>query len=416
MTAEFTGERVIPGEVDIDLWNEHVARYAFACQNAAGRRVLDMGCGAGYGSAMLLDSGAASVTSLDISPAALRLTTASSLRVQASASALPLRPEVFDLVVAFEVIEHLGAWRELLTEAARVLSRSGLLVVSTPNKSFYAETRAETGPNPFHEHEFEFDEFASALRTVFPHTLMYLQDRSEAMTFRAIGRDAKSAMRVEQTENDVSTASFFVAVCSFSELVPFPEFIYIPRAANAIREKLRHIERLKGEIEKKDNWLAEAQAAHSELLAKHRDVTLELKRSNDWAASLNDQLTAAGSRIISLQEELSEEQRAARVVVDHYESELAAVHSELEQRTKWVLETRADLNGRIEELGRCVELLHQTEADLEARTQWAMQLDARREQLERELAEVQAKLNAVQASRWVKLGRAVGLGPELAKA
>ncbi len=75
MTAEFTGERVIPGEVDIDLWNEHVARYAFACQNAPGRRVLDMGCGAGYGSAMLLNSGASSVTSLDISPAALRLTT-----------------------------------------------------------------------------------------------------------------------------------------------------------------------------------------------------------------------------------------------------------------------------------------------------------------------------------------------------
>ena len=27
---EFTGERVIPGEVETDLWNEHFARYAFA--------------------------------------------------------------------------------------------------------------------------------------------------------------------------------------------------------------------------------------------------------------------------------------------------------------------------------------------------------------------------------------------------
>lgn len=416
MTVEFTGERVIPGEVDVDLWNEHVARYAFACQHAAGRRILDLGSGAGYGSAMLLNSGAASVTSLDISHEALRLTTANSLRVQASASALPLRSEVFDLVVAFEVIEHLQEWRELLTEAARVLSRSGLLVVSTPNKTFYAETRAETGPNPFHEHEFEFEEFASALTGVFSRTLIYLQDRSEAMIFRAIGTHATPALHIEQTEDDVSTANFFIAVCSFSELVPLPEFVYIPRAANAIREKLRHIDRLEGEIEKKDSWLAEAQAAHSELLTKHRDVTLELKRSNEWAASLNDKLTAAGSRIISLQEELSQEQRAARAVVDRYESELAVVHSELEQRTEWALQTTEDLNGRVEELGRCVELLHQTEADLEARTQWAMQLDARREQLERELAEAQAKLSAVQASRWVKLGRAVGVGPELAKA
>jgi protein-L-isoaspartate O-methyltransferase len=51
--AEFTGERVIPGEVDIDLLNEHLARYTFAARLARGKRVLDAGCGAGYGSAEL---------------------------------------------------------------------------------------------------------------------------------------------------------------------------------------------------------------------------------------------------------------------------------------------------------------------------------------------------------------------------
>ena len=30
MSNEFTGERVIPGQVDINLYNEHFARYAFA--------------------------------------------------------------------------------------------------------------------------------------------------------------------------------------------------------------------------------------------------------------------------------------------------------------------------------------------------------------------------------------------------
>jgi 2-polyprenyl-3-methyl-5-hydroxy-6-metoxy-1,4-benzoquinol methylase len=47
--AEFTGERVIPGEVDVDLLNEHMARYTFAARLARGKRVLDAGCGAGYG-------------------------------------------------------------------------------------------------------------------------------------------------------------------------------------------------------------------------------------------------------------------------------------------------------------------------------------------------------------------------------
>src|ERR1039458_9985464 len=38
MQVEFTGERVIPGRVDADLLNEHMARYAFAARLARGKR------------------------------------------------------------------------------------------------------------------------------------------------------------------------------------------------------------------------------------------------------------------------------------------------------------------------------------------------------------------------------------------
>ena len=41
MSSEFTGERVIPGQVDVDLWNEHFSRYAFAREFARGKRVLE---------------------------------------------------------------------------------------------------------------------------------------------------------------------------------------------------------------------------------------------------------------------------------------------------------------------------------------------------------------------------------------
>ena len=68
--AEFTGERLIPGEVDIDLLNEHMARYHFAVRLARGKRVLDAGCGAGYGSAELADV-AESVTGIDIAAEAV---------------------------------------------------------------------------------------------------------------------------------------------------------------------------------------------------------------------------------------------------------------------------------------------------------------------------------------------------------
>ena len=69
--AEFTGERLIPGQVDVDLLNEHVARYAFAVRLARAKRVLDAGCGAGYGAAELAHA-AAFVAGTDISHEAIK--------------------------------------------------------------------------------------------------------------------------------------------------------------------------------------------------------------------------------------------------------------------------------------------------------------------------------------------------------
>ena len=55
----------------------------------------------------------------------------------------------FDLVVAFEVIEHLENWREFLLEARRVLAPTGQFIVSTPNKLYYTESRGAAGRTRF---------------------------------------------------------------------------------------------------------------------------------------------------------------------------------------------------------------------------------------------------------------------------
>src|SRR6202023_2371945 len=68
--SEFTGERVIPGQVNDDLWAEHMARYAFAARLATQARVLDIGCGTGYGTAELAQH-AESATGIDISSDAI---------------------------------------------------------------------------------------------------------------------------------------------------------------------------------------------------------------------------------------------------------------------------------------------------------------------------------------------------------
>ncbi len=61
----FTGERYLP-EIGGFIRAEHLHRYRLACTLAAGKDVLDVACGEGYG-ADLLASVARSVTGVDVS-------------------------------------------------------------------------------------------------------------------------------------------------------------------------------------------------------------------------------------------------------------------------------------------------------------------------------------------------------------
>ena len=114
MSIEFTGERVVPGHVDVDLWNEHYARYAFATRYCKDKRVLDAGCGAGYGS-NAISAEALGVIGIDLSQDAVtyantHYTSASLHWAQSSCTQIPFASGSFDVVLAFEVIEHLQDW------------------------------------------------------------------------------------------------------------------------------------------------------------------------------------------------------------------------------------------------------------------------------------------------------------------
>ena len=419
--AEFTGERVIPGEVDVDLLNEHMARYTFAARLARGKRVLDAGCGAGYGSAALARA-AERVVGVDRAPEAIEFARAhygaSNLSFEeASCEALPHAEGSFELVVAFEVIEHLEDWRGFLREVRRVLVPNGQMVVSTPNKLYYTESRGPDGANPFHVHEFDFGEFRAELTAVFPYVSLFLENHVEGFTFQPHEAGSTAEVRVDAGDPVPDESHFFVAVCANRPQTGNPTYVYIPRTANVLRERERHIGLLQKELDEKNQWLAEAQRDLAEMTRQYAKLEGELEESNRWAGDLNRELDGRRARVAELQAEIAEEQEKGRQTVAGYEAKVSELEADIRSKIKWALDVEAaltieikkqtaDLNQQTAELVKAVEALHHTENELHERTAWALRL-------EKESTELARQVELYRASRWVKLGRKVGLGPVL---
>jgi 2-polyprenyl-3-methyl-5-hydroxy-6-metoxy-1,4-benzoquinol methylase len=161
-------ERFVPATMRGQLIEaEHMARYWYATAFAAGRRVLDAGCGVGYGTEMLARAGAAEAVGVDVAAEAIE----SAQRDAADGARflvgdireLPFDDGSFDLVVCFEAIEHVEGHERALAELARVLDDRGVLVVSSPNPEGYP------AGNPHHVHELRPDELRAELSALFSH-------------------------------------------------------------------------------------------------------------------------------------------------------------------------------------------------------------------------------------------------------
>jgi SAM-dependent methyltransferase len=408
--SEFTGERVIPGQVNDDLWAEHIARYAYASRFAAQARVLDIGCGTGYGTAELAQH-ALSATGIDVSDEAIAYASAhyplpNTTFLTASATALPFAPQSFDLITAFEVIEHLEDWHGLLIETRRLLHPAGTFLVSTPNKLYYAESRASEGVNPFHAHEFEFAEFRDALAAVFPHVAILLQNRLESQAFYPHATFAPVHARLDSTRGSPAEAHFFLALCSVDCPPEIRSFIYVPRAANLLREREQHIFLLQDERAKTKTWLQGVTSDRQQLMETGHKLEAHLEEQNRWALQLDQDYKAALQRIADLQDLMHREQAKAMEMAAAYQRTVASLEQENRSRTEWALETDKRLSAKCDELAATVRHLDQAEATVVERTAWALDLDRRLQQAE-------AQLRMFADSRWVKLGRAAGVGPKV---
>lgn len=408
--SEFTGERVIPGQVNDDLWAEHLARYAYASRFAKDAHVLDIGCGTGYGTAEMAQH-AKDATGVDLSPEAIAYARqhyplANTTFLAASATALPFPGASFDVITAFEVIEHLRDWQTLLQEARRSLHPGGVFLVSTPNKLYYGESRAAEGPNPFHAHEFTFAEFRDALSAVFPRIEILLQNRLEAQAFYPHATFTPVDAQLDSARGSPDDAHFFLALCSIDQPLHPNSFLYVPRAANLLREREQHIHLLQDELAKNKTWLAQVTAERQHLIESQAELEQHLEQHNKWAMQLDRDHNEALQRIAELQDMFQAEQARAMEIAAAYQRVVDDLQLENQRKTDWALATDKRLSAALAQLVETGRLLDQAEATVVERTAWARDLDAR-------LGRASAQLKMAADSRWLRLGRIVGLGPKI---
>jgi 2-polyprenyl-3-methyl-5-hydroxy-6-metoxy-1,4-benzoquinol methylase len=166
-----TGERTLPDVPAENYWfRRHLTVYEWIAPRVAGRRVLDMACGEGYGSNALADS-ASSVVGLDANPDAHEH---ARLRYRASNLSFARgkvenygKPRSFDAVVFLQTIEHVFDPVAVLGHLRSLLRPGGVVYVSTPNVLTLATPGADKSNNPWHLKEYRAEEFRALCAAVF---------------------------------------------------------------------------------------------------------------------------------------------------------------------------------------------------------------------------------------------------------
>lgn len=218
---EYTGERFIPNYDGAEIEAEHIHRYRIIKDGIKKMRVLDAGCGTGYGSYILAQT-AESVTGIDISDETIQWcrehyeSQDNLIFLQASLDELPFENGEFDCIINLEVIEHVDKdiQNKFLKEAKRVLKPTGVLIMSTPNKTNYTDKSGYH--NPYHVSEFYLDEFKDYLAKEFDAVKLYNQT---LYTVSSILNESVIDEQVQIIKNkDIDPSEkYMIAVCGNTE-------------------------------------------------------------------------------------------------------------------------------------------------------------------------------------------------------
>jgi len=307
----FTGERFVPRQTDPLLALEHYHRYLLASRLALNKRILDMGCGEGYGSAFL-SKRAKAVVGIDrdevtIAHARHKYGSIPNLSFEAG-SCQEIRGESnsFDMIVSFELLEHLDSDDQVrfLGNVRQLLKHDGLFIVSSPEKNEYAATYQAR--NEFHKHEMTLPELKSFLGACFEHVHLCAQRvLSFSTMWRLEGiRDcslrisaAKDLFEEVQNTDSFPAPLYLIAVCSN---LPLPDPVIAE--INSLYLDVANSDQTKN----LSRWAGQLNAEARKNRDVIRDLQQQLEERTNWALDMDAKSKEKDAFIVTLQKELND--------------------------------------------------------------------------------------------------------------
>ena len=209
-----TGERTLPDVPAENYWyRRHLAVYEWIAERCAGRDVVDMACGEGYG-VDVLSRRASRVTGVDANPdahehARLKYTKPG---VRFVRDLIERYEQPCDAVVFLQTIEHVERPEAVLRHFKGMLKEGGTVYVSTPNLLTLAPPGAAKSDNPWHLREYRAAEFRSLCHECFDEVdllgLFHARKlRAHELALRAGWDRAHAALRVTRPFYDRFTPS-----------------------------------------------------------------------------------------------------------------------------------------------------------------------------------------------------------------
>jgi len=353
---KFTGERLIPHQPELmNLFQEHITRYMFCTQFVKNKSVLDAGCGTGYGSYLLSQQGAKSVIGIDNSKEAIQYAQNNfkdkKLKfIEDDSTKSNLSDSSINVVVAFELIEHLENPKSFISDVNRILKKNGLFILSTPNKITY------NAANPFHHKEYTENELVNFLKKSFSNVSIFYQSYPSSLAIHQPKNNfGVQELNIEGNsgKND-ENALYFLAVCTNAKLPIHSSKLFLFDEKTSL---LKNFPILQKQIRKLDNEIIEKDAIFSELQK-------EFEERSQWALSLDKEVEERKKQTLHFKE-ISEqkEQELAKIQNESQqkEQELAKIQNESQQKEQELAKIQNESQQKEQELAKIQEEIQQRE-------------------------------------------------------